>query len=159
MDHKSSPPVAGMVLCFEDPYLRVTFARAWAAVTGFEPNETSTSESADRLHYPPTTCMLILNTPADIMYKQLGYHHAVVALIVPDRVAAAEQAAKIFNDAGYETKIHRHAESEFDPDFLVFLQVLGNESILMMFWPRREDVTPETRRPERKPFQGFCASS
>ena len=149
-----------IVLVTDNTRLRDAFAKAIATVSGIQPAMTSRSESADRLHYPEARAKLIINTASAAMHERLGRHYAVAAIEVADRVLAAEQAAAVFRVEGFEAVVHRHAEPEFPPDFLTFVQVKEQEGILLMFWPRPQDVqamAPDllAQLPKREPWSGF----
>lgn len=134
--------------------LRNTLIRAIEATSAIKPAQESTSESAQRAHYWPSVSKLIINTAAAYMLQRLGKHSLALAVEVPDRMAAAFLAQQIFRNEDFESTIHPQAEPEFPDGFIVFLQVPALEGILLMFWPRPQDVTPDVVKtlPKRVPW-------
>lgn len=135
----------GINTIFVCPSLKVRNAliRVLAETGGPAPILQSESASAKRAHYAPATSKVIMNTPAASMIEALGVHRACIAIEVADRVAAAEKARAIFAEEGFGATVHVDIEPEFPEGFLSFVVVKELDGVILLFWPRPEDVTPE----------------
>jgi len=134
--------------------VRNTLIRAIQETSGIRPVLKSDSESASRAHYAPAPAKLIINTASERMHRLLGKHSIALAIEVADRIEAAKVAQRVFKDAGLGATVHTQAEPEFPDGFLTFVSVPALEGIVLMFWPRKEDVSPElmAQLPQREPW-------
>lgn len=134
--------------------IRNALIRVIAETSGICPTHSSESESARRAHYAPAKSQLIINTASAEMQTKLGFHVAALPIIVSDTLIAAKKAKGIFEQAGLRAEIIRQAEPEFPEDFIIFVRVYELMGILVMFWPRPEDITPEilAKLPKREPW-------
>lgn len=157
-ERKALPIGINIVVCSPDLRLRNTLIRAIQETsggpeTGIKPAMKSDTQMVRRAHYAPAESQIILNTASPEMSELFGGHHPVaVAIIVPDRVAAAEKAKTIFEEAGYEAKVHTNAEPAFPDGLIVFVIVPALKGIILMFWPDRATIPPEVAAnlPQRK---------
>jgi hypothetical protein len=137
------PTGVSTVVIFPDTKIRDVFVHAIEKVSGISPALESVSISADRVLYAPAVTKFICTVASEDMHKLLGQHSVVVGIEVPDRMASAEQAQQIFIDAGYEAILYSHAQPEFPEGLLVFLKVSELKGVVLMFWPRNQDVPLE----------------
>lgn len=145
VDTQLLPGVNVVAIC-PDLKLRNTLIRAIQAMSGISPVMKSDSESAQRAHYAPAISRLIINTASAAMHAKLGKHSVALAVVVEDRVAGAERARAVFENAGYVATVHTQAEPEFPDGFLTFVAAPDLDGITLMCWPRPQDVTEELRR-------------
>ncbi len=131
-----------------NPQLHSALIKAIGAASGIYPVQASTSASARRAHYLEAPAKFIINVPSARMQKLLGEHFATLAVVVNDREQAANVAANVFREQGFEAKVHTHAEPEFPEGLLVFVEVPALKGILLLFWPTPETVMqlPEETR-------------
>lgn len=133
---------------------RNALIEAIEAAGGPVPALRSDSSSAHRAHYPSAEAQVIINYPEPKMVQKLGEHVACVAIETADRAYAARRAQDVFSNAGIDSYIVEDSLEEFPKGLLAFLVVPELRGLLMMFWPRKEDVTPEmaATMPKRLPW-------
>lgn len=140
------------------PKLREALVKVAREVGGIKPEFQTggPDQSADRVHYTPALATTIINSASQMMFDRLGPHCAVMAFEVADRRESAQMAARIFADFSIEAEVHHDVQPEFPAGLLSFVTVPDLEGLVIMFWPRPEDVTEEIRQalPERRPWTG-----
>ncbi len=153
MESIESSGINTVVIC-PNINVRNALIRAIQVTGGAVPTAKSDSDSATRAHYPPAETRVIINTASASMHERLGPHSVALAVIAVDRVVAAERAREIFKEYGIVATVHRHAEPEFPPDFLTFVTAPELGGIVLMFWPRDEDVSADliSVLPKREPW-------